>query len=68
MGQARGRKVLAAYRLYLAGCAMAFEQGWISLYQILATRPDGKITAGRMRGAQSDYRFRRDYMYSSTAD
>ncbi len=26
------------WRLYLAGCAHAFEQGWISIYQILATR------------------------------
>jgi cyclopropane-fatty-acyl-phospholipid synthase len=26
------------WRVYLAGCAHAFEQGWISIYQILATR------------------------------
>jgi len=26
------------WRLYLAGCARAFEQGWISIYQVLATR------------------------------
>jgi cyclopropane-fatty-acyl-phospholipid synthase len=26
------------WRLYLAGCAHAFEQGWISIYQVLATR------------------------------
>ena len=41
----RGRSprpaVLRAYRLYLAGSAMAFEQGWISLHQMLATRPSG---------------------------
>lgn len=27
-------------RLYLAGCAMCFERGWLSLYQLLAARPD----------------------------
>ena len=26
------------WRVYLAGCAHAFEQGWISIYQILASR------------------------------
>ena len=26
------------WRVYLAGCAHAFEQGWISIYQILATK------------------------------
>ena len=28
------------WRVYLAGCAHAFEQGWVSIYQILASRPD----------------------------
>ena len=26
------------WRLYLAGCAYAFEQGWVSIYQVLASR------------------------------
>ncbi|MDE2402010.1 MAG: class I SAM-dependent methyltransferase [Burkholderiales bacterium] len=54
-----------AYRLYLAGCAMAFEQGWLSLHQLLCARPSGEVTPaqGAMRGAQCDYPFRRDYMY-----
>jgi len=52
-----------AYRLYLAGCAMSFERGWLSLYQLLATRPDGEVEHGPMRGAQSAYPFRRDYMF-----
>ncbi len=56
-------KVLRAYRLYLAGCAMTFEQGWIGLHQILATRPDGQLQAGSLRGAQSPYPFNREYMY-----
>ncbi|HYF41681.1 MAG TPA: class I SAM-dependent methyltransferase [Ramlibacter sp.] len=56
-------KVLRAYRLYLAGCAMCFEQGWISLHQILASRPDGRPETGALKGAQSPYPFNRDYMY-----
>ena len=58
-----GEQVARAYRLYLAGSAMSFEQGWISLHQILATRPSGRAEDGPMRGAQSDYPFRRDHMY-----
>ncbi|MBG9389396.1 class I SAM-dependent methyltransferase [Caenimonas aquaedulcis] len=57
-------RVLRAYRLYLAGCAMSFEQGWIGLHQILATRPDGQLQTGAIRGAQSAYPFNRGYIYS----
>jgi cyclopropane-fatty-acyl-phospholipid synthase len=62
-GEKDGGRVLRAYRLYLAGCAMCFEQGWIALHQFLATRPDGKMNTGNLRGAQSPYPFTRDYMY-----
>ena len=55
-----------AYRLYLAGCAMCFEQGWLSIYQLLASRPDGLIASGSMRGAQSVYPFNREHMVNST--
>jgi cyclopropane-fatty-acyl-phospholipid synthase len=51
-----------AYRLYLAGCAMCFEQGWLSIYQLLASLPDGRIAGGPMRGAQSVYPFNREHM------
>jgi len=61
------QKVLRAYRLYLAGCAMIFEQEWIGLYQILATRPDGQPQTGALRGAQSVYPFNREYMYREAA-
>jgi cyclopropane-fatty-acyl-phospholipid synthase len=54
-----------AYRLYLAGSAMSFERGWMSLYQLLAARRDGAIEGGAMRGAQSAYPFGRDYMYGT---
>jgi cyclopropane-fatty-acyl-phospholipid synthase len=62
-GDEDGGRVLRAYRLYLAGCAMCFEQGWIALHQMLATRPDGKPDTGPLRGAQSGYPFTRDYIY-----
>ncbi len=61
----RAHQVLRAYRLYLAGSAMSFERGWISLHQILATRPDGELTTGPLRGAQSTYPFNREYIYRS---
>ena len=51
---AQAEKILRAYRLYLAGSAMSFERGWMSLHQILAAR-----------GAQSSYPFNRSYMYNS---
>ncbi len=57
--------VVRAYRLYLAGSAMAFEQGWISLFQMLASRPSGDLDEGAMRGAQSPFPFNREYMYPS---
>lgn len=59
-------KVLRAYRLYLAGCAMCFEQGWISLHQILASRPDGRGESGALKGSQSTYPFNREYIYRQT--
>ena len=63
-GQAgRAERILRAYRLYLAGSAMSFEQGWISLHQMLAIKPDGSKTTGPMAGAQSAYPFVRDFIY-----
>ena len=42
---------------------MCFEQGWISLFQMLAARPSGHVAEGALRGAQSRYPFNREYMY-----
>jgi cyclopropane-fatty-acyl-phospholipid synthase len=36
--RASSERTSRIWRLYLAGCAHAFEQGWISIYQVLATR------------------------------
>jgi cyclopropane-fatty-acyl-phospholipid synthase len=35
---ASSERVARIWRLYLAGCAYAFEQGWVSIYQILASK------------------------------
>jgi cyclopropane-fatty-acyl-phospholipid synthase len=56
-------RVVRAYRLYLAGSAMCFERRWISLFQMLASRPSGDLEDGTMRGAQSEYPFNRAYIY-----
>lgn len=62
-GAERAEKTLRAYRLYLAGSAMSFEQGWIALHQVLATHPSGKACGTAMKGARSVYPFKRDYIY-----
>jgi cyclopropane-fatty-acyl-phospholipid synthase len=59
--------VVRAYRLYLAGSAMGFEQGWMALFQMLAARPSGQVGEGPMRGAQSQFPFNRGYMYAERA-
>jgi cyclopropane-fatty-acyl-phospholipid synthase len=61
--EAAGEPAVRVFRMYLAGCALAFEHGWILLHQMLAARPSGQVAAGPMRGAQCDFPFRRDYMY-----
>lgn len=58
-----GERVVRAYRLYLAGSAVGFEHGWMSLSQLLASRPDGQIGSSPVRGAQSVYPFQRDHVY-----
>lgn len=67
LGNERADKVLRAYRLYLAGCAMSFEQGWISLHQMLATRPSGQTEGTPLPGSQSDHPFCREHMYPAQA-
>lgn len=61
---ADGERSLRAYRIYLAGCAMGFEHGWIGLHQVLAQHR----TAGRQDEldfpADLSYPWRRDYIYS----
>jgi cyclopropane-fatty-acyl-phospholipid synthase len=61
-----GQRALRAYRLYLAGCAVGFEHGWMSLYQIVGQhnpqsgRPDELDYPTALA-----YPWRRDYMYKN---
>src|SRR5690606_9136867 len=34
-----GDRRMRIWRVYLAGCAHAFAQGWVNIYQLLAARP-----------------------------
>ncbi|MFW8565758.1 class I SAM-dependent methyltransferase [Orrella sp. 11846] len=61
----QGLKSLRAYRLYLAGSAAGFENGWMALYQIV-----GQSLPHTARADELDlptdlaYPWRRDYMYT----
>jgi len=59
----QGERSLRAYRMYLAGCAMGFEHGWIALHQVLAQ----PMSVGRAdeldHPADLAYPWRRDYIY-----
>jgi len=64
-GADRGERSLRAYRLYLAGCAMAFEHGWIALHQVLAQRLGQGNPAAELDGSPDQaYPWRRGYMYA----
>lgn len=59
----QGAKSLRAYRIYLAGSAMGFEQGWIALHQVLLQH---KATGRRDEldhPADLTYPWRREYIY-----
>ncbi len=51
-----GEKKYRVWRIYMAGSAYAFDNGWLELWQVLA----GKAVAGK----QPDYPYLRDYMYA----
>ena len=44
------------WRIYLAGCAHAFEQRWISIYQVLASK--------QKKPGPTDLPLTRDWMYA----
>jgi len=56
-------RIVRAHRLFLAGSAMCFEHGWITLFQVLASKPSGDVHQGSMQGAQSQYPFERSYIF-----
>ena len=63
MSADQAARVLRAYRLYLAGCAVGFEQGWTLLYQVLAIRPEGKAAHAHTHADPNAYPFVRNFMY-----
>ncbi|WP_312995483.1 class I SAM-dependent methyltransferase [Achromobacter animicus] len=68
LGADQGERSLRAYRLYLAGCAMAFEHGWIALHQILAQHPATGRADELDLPADLSYPWRRDYMYATRSE
>ena len=60
----RGQRALRAYRLYLAGCAAGFENGWIALFQILGAHLPQSGRADELdHPSDLAYPWRRGYMY-----
>ncbi|MBF6615269.1 class I SAM-dependent methyltransferase [Pollutimonas thiosulfatoxidans] len=59
-----GERSLRAYRMYLAGCAMGFEHGWIALHQVLAQPRSNGRSDELDHPADQAYPWRRDYIYS----
>ena len=60
----QGDKSLRAYRVYLAGCALGFEQGWVALHQVLFQhRANGRQDELDHPPGQT-YPWRRDYIYN----
>ncbi len=54
---ASNERTARIWRLYLAGCAYGFEQGWMSIHQVLASR--------RTRPGRTALPLTRDWMYRS---
>jgi cyclopropane-fatty-acyl-phospholipid synthase len=52
---ASSERTARTWRLYLAGCAHAFEQRWISIYQVLGTKQE--------QAGLADLPLTRDWMY-----
>jgi cyclopropane-fatty-acyl-phospholipid synthase len=54
---ASNERTTRIWRIYLAGCAYAFEQRWISIYQVLASR--------QKKPGRADLPLTREWMYRS---
>lgn len=63
-----GERSLRAYRMYLAGCAMGFEHGWIALHQVLAQPRGGGRSDELDHPGDLSYPWRRDYIYDQKAN
>lgn len=51
-----GERNYRIWRIYMAGSAHAFDQGWMELWQVLAGKPLAP-------GVQPNYPYQRDYIY-----
>jgi cyclopropane-fatty-acyl-phospholipid synthase len=54
---ASNERTARIWRVYLAGCAHAFDEGWVSIYQVLASK--------QAQPGRTDLPLTRDWMYSS---
>jgi cyclopropane-fatty-acyl-phospholipid synthase len=52
---ASNERTARIWRVYLAGCAYGFEQGWMSIHQVLASR--------RTRPGRTALPLTRDWLY-----
>jgi cyclopropane-fatty-acyl-phospholipid synthase len=59
----QGERSLRAYRMYLAGCAMGFEHGWVALHQVLAQHMPSGRSDELDHPEDLSYPWRRDYVY-----
>jgi len=59
----QGDKSLRAYRIYLAGCALGFEQGWIALHQVLLKHKATGRQDELDYPSDEAYPWRRNYIY-----
>jgi cyclopropane-fatty-acyl-phospholipid synthase len=51
-----GEKLYRIWRIYMAGSALGFERGWMSVYHVLAGKP---LAGGALELPQT-----RDYIYA----
>ncbi|OQW33655.1 MAG: hypothetical protein A4E19_03910 [Nitrospira sp. SG-bin1] len=54
-GQLVGERTLRVWRTYLAGSSLAFSQGWLNIYQVLASRQE--------TGGPTEFPLTRAWMY-----
>ena len=42
-----GEERYRIWRIYMAGCALAFDRGWMSIHQVLAGKPEPDVLLPR---------------------
>ena len=55
---ASSERTARIWRLYLAGCAHAFEQGWVSIYQVARLAGERRSRAARSLPLTRDWMYR----------